>query len=112
MGILSCTVVSRFLTVMDLSVSLSKSYVKHKGVVKEREFHKKALENMVDFIKNFKVNIEGIIFSKIKGKDGNIEFWIYLKKSINSNKYKINYDKIIDNAVCEAHLFFNKNRQL
>jgi 23S rRNA (cytidine1920-2'-O)/16S rRNA (cytidine1409-2'-O)-methyltransferase len=89
---------------------LSQEYVRHKGVVKEKDFHVKALKGMLDFLKDYEISIEGIRFSRIKGASGNIEFWIYLRKSINSAKSKSNYDKIIDDVVNEAHLYFAKDR--
>lgn len=84
--------------------------VRHKGVVIERELHTKSLNEIIDFLKNFKVSIEGIKFSRIKGTSGNIEFWIYLRKSTISTKSKLNYDKIIEEAVNEAHLFFARDQ--
>ena len=85
---------------------LERELVKHKGIVKEKTYHVKALKCMSDYLKKFKVTIEGISFSRIKGMSGNIEFWIYLKKMINSAKSNINYDKIIGDVVDKAHLFF------
>ena len=76
--------------------------------VREKKYHIKALKDMSYYLKNFKVTIESISFSHIKGTSGNIEFWIYLKKMINSAKSNINYDKIICDVVDRAHLFFNK----
>jgi len=85
---------------------LKKEFVKHKGVVLEKEYHIRILHEMVDFFRNFKVSIEGISFSRIKGVRGNIEFWIYLRKSINSAKTESNYDKIIGEVADMAHKFF------
>jgi len=87
---------------------LKKKLVKHKGIVKEKTYHIKALKDMIEYLKNFKVSIEGISFSHIKGNAGNIEFWIYLKKARISAKSNINYDKIIGDVVDRAHLFFTK----
>jgi len=87
---------------------LERKDVKNRGVVKEKSLHIKALKKIINFLKNFKVSIEGISFSKIKGSRGNIEFWVYLRKSINSTKYKLNYDKIIDGVVKKAHNYFKE----
>jgi len=89
---------------------LDRKFVRHKGVVKEKEYHIAAMKDMMDFVKEFKVSIEGISFSKIKGASGNIEFWIYLRKIANSGKSLINYDKIIQDTVNSAHLFFKKEK--
>ena len=86
---------------------LRREDVRNKGIVKERHLHVKALADIVKFLESFPVLIEGITFSKIKGAKGNIEFWIYLNKSINPAKSKVNYDKIIDDIVNRAHLFFS-----
>jgi len=69
--------------------------------------HIKALAGIAGFLESLRVSIKGITFSRIKGTKGNIEFWIYLRKSINSTKSKLNYDKIIGDVVNEAHLFFS-----
>ncbi|HAJ95500.1 MAG TPA: TlyA family rRNA (cytidine-2'-O)-methyltransferase [Actinobacteria bacterium] len=86
---------------------LRKEDVKNKGIVKEKQLHIKALTDIVKFLENFPVSVNDIVFSRIKGARGNIEFWIYLKKSKNSTKSKLNYDKIIDDIVNKAHLFFS-----
>jgi len=86
---------------------LRREDVKNKGIVKEKQLHIKALTDIVKFLENSRASIEDIVFSRIKGIKGNIEFWIYLKKSTNSTKSKLNYDKIISDIVNKAHLFFN-----
>jgi 23S rRNA (cytidine1920-2'-O)/16S rRNA (cytidine1409-2'-O)-methyltransferase len=86
---------------------LERELVKHKGVVKEKGYHKKVLKDMLKYLENFEVIIEGLAFSRIRGSAGNIEFWIYLRKSIISTKSNINYDKIIIDVVERAHKFFN-----
>ena len=85
---------------------LRREDVKHKGIVKEKQLHIKALTGIVDFLKGPRVFIKGIAFSRIRGTRGNIEFWIYLRKSTKSTKSKLNYDKIICDTVNDAHLFF------
>jgi 23S rRNA (cytidine1920-2'-O)/16S rRNA (cytidine1409-2'-O)-methyltransferase len=91
---------------------LERELVKHKGIVKEKIYHIKSLKDISMYLKNFKVSIEGISFSHIKGAAGNIEFWIYLKKERISAKSNINYDKIIGDVVDRAHLFFNKETNI
>ena len=89
---------------------LSREYVRHKGVVTESAFHLKVLKEMVVFLKDYDIKIVDIKFSRLKGTSGNIEFWIYLRKSIISAKSKLNYDKIIGDAVNDAHLYFARDR--
>ena len=86
---------------------LRREDVKHKGIVKEKQLHIKALAGIVEFLESVRIFIKGIAFSRIKGTRGNIEFWIYLRKSTNSTKSKLNYDKIIGDVVNDAHLFFS-----
>jgi len=85
---------------------LQRQEVKNKGIVKDSILHRKSLKDMARFLKGLPVVIEAITFSRIKGTKGNIEFWIYLRNSINSTKSNINYDKIIDDVISNAHIFF------
>jgi 23S rRNA (cytidine1920-2'-O)/16S rRNA (cytidine1409-2'-O)-methyltransferase len=82
---------------------LDRKDVKNRGVVKDKSLHIKSINKIIEFFKNFQVIIEGISFSKIKGYRGNIEFWVYLRKSVNSTEYNLNCDKIIDEVVNKAH---------
>jgi len=86
---------------------LERGLVKHKGIVREKAYHNKVLKDMAAYLENFKVTIKGMAFSRIRGSAGNIEFWIYLRKSIISTKSGLNYDKIIVDTVDRAHEFFN-----
>jgi 23S rRNA (cytidine1920-2'-O)/16S rRNA (cytidine1409-2'-O)-methyltransferase len=87
---------------------LERNDVRNRGVVKDKSLHIKSINKIIEFLKNFEVIIEGISFSKIKGYRGNIEFWIYLRKSINSAEYKPDYDKIIGDVVKKAHNYFKE----
>ena len=93
---------------------LKKELVENKGVIKSKELHIKVLSDLINFLKKYEnIKIIGLTFSKIKGAKGNIEYWIYLKKIINdnANKKDFNYDKIlvdINSVVEDAHAFFLK----
>ncbi len=89
---------------------LDKKDVTNKGIIKNPEFHNKALSEMIDYLKKLPVSILNVEFSKIKGAKGNIEFWIYLKNFKTLTKSDINYDKIIQDVVNAAHLFFTKKK--
>ena len=86
---------------------LPKEEVKNKGIVREIYLHRKSLKDMIRFLGGLQILIEAITFSRIKGTKGNIEFWIYLRNSINPTKSNLNYDKIIVDVVNAAHKFFH-----
>ncbi len=89
---------------------LDKKDIKNKGVIKNPDLHNKALSEMIDYLKKLPVSILSVEFSKIKGAKGNIEFWIYIKNIKTLTKSDLNYDKIIQDAVNAAHLFFTKKK--
>jgi 23S rRNA (cytidine1920-2'-O)/16S rRNA (cytidine1409-2'-O)-methyltransferase len=86
------------------------------GVIKNRELHIKILERITGFLTNFNVSLEGMSFSKIKGAKGNIEFWLYFKKSdneinninlLNVKKTENNYAKIVTETVNDSITYFS-----
>ncbi len=99
---------------------LEKKDVEPGGIIKKKELHIKALKDIISYLVNLKLKVEGLNFSKIKGTKGNIEFWIYLKKIFydkkindinnkehkNNKEYKKNYDKIINTVVNNAYDYF------
>lgn len=84
------------------------------GVIRNKEIHQKTLQDVIEAVNNYGVEIKNITFSKLQGAKGNIEFWLYVKKTIKKNKIteinnkktELNYDKIITNIVEEAHKYF------
>jgi len=84
------------------------------GVIRSQELHKKIIHDLIDMIENYTVEIKNITFSKLQGAKGNIEFWLYVTKSIekneipeiNNKKTELNYDKIITDIVEKAHKYF------
>jgi 23S rRNA (cytidine1920-2'-O)/16S rRNA (cytidine1409-2'-O)-methyltransferase len=89
---------------------LAKEEVENKGIIKNKDLHKKVLKEMEEFVVKFPVKIKNFTFSKIKGSRGNIEFWIFLIKSSKEAETVSNYDKIIKDVVDGAHLYFNQSR--
>lgn len=71
-----------------------------KGVVKDKNIHKKVIREISDFATGLGFSTEELDFSPIKGPEGNIEFLILLKKV--SNIHLIDDCKIED-IVNEAH---------
>ena len=84
------------------------------GVIRSKELHQKTLQEVIEAVKICGVEIKNITFSKLQGAKGNIEFWLYVKKTIKKNKIieinnkktELNYDKIITDIVEEAHKYF------
>ena len=84
------------------------------GVIRSKELHQKTLQEVIEAVNNYGVEIKSITFSKLQGAKGNIEFWLYVKKTIKKNKItkinnkktELNYDKIITNIVEEAYKYF------
>ena len=84
------------------------------GVIRSKELHQKTLQEIIEAVKIGGVEIKNITFSKLQGAKGNIEFWLYVKKTIKKNKItginnkktELNYDKIITSIVEEAHKYF------
>ena len=84
------------------------------GVIRSKELHQKILQEVIEAVNNYGAEIKNITYSKLKGAKGNIEFWLYVKKTIkknktteiNNKKTEPNYDKIITSIVEEAHKYF------
>lgn len=92
----------------------SREDVEKGGVIRSKELHQKTLQDVVEAVNNYGVEIKSITFSKLKGAKGNIEFWLYARNTIKKNKItkinnkktELNYDKIITNIVEEAYKYF------
>ncbi|SHE52954.1 23S rRNA (cytidine1920-2'-O)/16S rRNA (cytidine1409-2'-O)-methyltransferase [Caldanaerobius fijiensis DSM 17918] len=98
-------VVSEFITDGDI-ISLVKpqfeagqQYVGKKGVVKDPRVHEAVLKSVIDEALKNCMTLLNLTYSPIRGPEGNIEFFIHLKKG-NAN---INIDKKITDVVKEAH---------
>lgn len=84
------------------------------GLIKRKEIHQKILQDIIETVNNYSIEIKNITFSKLKGTKGNIEFWLYIKKTIKKNKItkinnkktEVNYDRIITDIVEEAYKYF------
>jgi 23S rRNA (cytidine1920-2'-O)/16S rRNA (cytidine1409-2'-O)-methyltransferase len=93
---------------------VAKEDVEKGGVIRSKELHQKALQEVIKAVINYGVEIKSITFSKLKGVKGNIEFWLYINKTIKNNKIikinnkktELNYDRIISSIVEEAYKYF------
>lgn len=69
-----------------------------KGVVRDKNVHKKVIQKIVDFSKKLGFNIIGLDFSPIKGPEGNIEFLLYITKDKQISDIKYDIDDVVDRA--------------
>lgn len=65
---------------------------KYKGVIKNKEIHKKILKNFGNFVKLLGFSLNNIIVSPIKGGDGNIEYLLHF----GGEKVEFNIDELVD----------------
>ena len=68
---------------------------KYKGVIKEKGVHKKLLSELEEELKILDFEFSNLTFSPIKGKEGNIEYLIYLN---GNSKKNFNIESIVNNA--------------
>lgn len=77
-----------------------KNKVGKKGVVKDPQTHREVLLNCISCAANEGLNLAGITYSPIKGPEGNIEFFLYLKKRGESLP---NVPELVNGIVEKAH---------
>ncbi|MGB9749476.1 MAG: TlyA family RNA methyltransferase [Caldisericia bacterium] len=86
---------------------LDKNLIKN-GIVDDYNLHVKIVKEMLDFVKNEDFHPIGLIPSPIKGKDGNIEYLLYMKK-INS-LIEFSSEELAEKVVSEAKRSFYEDR--
>lgn len=59
-----------------------KKYVGKGGIVKDLEVHREVLTGLVTYVCVLGLRPLGLIFSPIKGQEGNIEYLLYLEKTV------------------------------
>ena len=69
-----------------------------RGVIKNKNIHKKLLEDFVCYLRGFNVAICGVTNSPIKGKSGNIEYLFYLN---GTGKFDFNLNDVVGYAFKE-----------
>ncbi len=72
----------------------------HKGVIRDKKIHYTVLESVINSIFQSGFEISYLTYSKILGGDGNIEFFVLLKKAIVNVVSLQKYDiiKVVDRA--------------
>ncbi len=73
-----------------------------KGVVRDRQVHRQVLRRIWDFYEANGMFIKGLIFSPIKGPEGNIEFLMYIARQ-DTVALETEKEEIINRVVEEAH---------
>ncbi len=75
-----------------------------KGVVKNKKVHESVLKDLYAFFVESSLSVLGLNYSPIKGPEGNIEYLIFLQKSLENMKTcSINIEEIVK----ESHLKLN-----
>jgi len=78
------------------------------GVIKDFEIHREILTQFLDFIKNEDFYPIGLIPSPIRGKDGNIEYLLYMIKMKPLFDFSVNI--FVEKSIEEAKRRFYENR--
>ena len=81
--------------------------VGEKGVVRDREVHRKVLEDIVNYVPTIGWVAAGLDYSPIRGPEGNIEFLLYLKQSGKTAKNEGNIS--VDVTISRAYDNFLKS---
>lgn len=66
------------------------------GVVVKPEFHIDVIDSIIEFVESLGLHPQGLTFSPIKGKAGNIEYLLYL--SINENPNRFSSNLVVEEA--------------
>lgn len=82
---------------------LDKFIIKN-GIVYDYDLHVKIIKEMLDFVKNEGFHPVGLTFSPIKGKEGNIEYLLYMKKI--DNLVEFSSEELAEKVVLEAKRSF------
>ncbi|MFZ3062221.1 MAG: SAM-dependent methyltransferase, partial [Actinomycetota bacterium] len=73
------------------------------GLVKNPRVHEEVLLDICRFFQDESLTIEGITYSPITGSDGNIEFFVYLKKNQKQRMPVEELKRTISEVVGQAH---------
>ena len=73
------------------------------GVIKDKKIHKEVIEDIISFCIDNKLQILGLSYSPIKGPKGNIEYLLYVSKTLDLVDNGDEYIKLCENIVNESH---------
>ena len=91
-----------------------KELVEKNGVVRDSAIHKEVIKSVIDYCINSGFTVLGLDFSPIKGPAGNIEYLLYIGKSVDDNRVlnvEIQLDRMdvyISKIVNESHDELNR----
>ncbi|MBQ8955982.1 MAG: TlyA family RNA methyltransferase [Lachnospiraceae bacterium] len=74
-----------------------------KGVVREPEIHREVIDSCMGYAVSNGFTVSGLDYSPIKGPEGNIEYLMYIKKSVNGTGTASGSDMNVDGIVEAAH---------
>ena len=97
----------RFVALIKPQFEAEKDEVGEKGVVRDRNVHKKVLSDILGFIPTIGWRVNGLDFSPIRGPEGNIEFLLDIKPD--KNDAAIEIDELIDTTISRSYDFFLKS---
>ena len=98
---------SKIIALIKPQFELDKPYKGFKGVITDRNIHLHTLQELHNFFFTAGYKVEGYTFSKIIGPKGNIEYFVYLRKSDSGEDYtSMIWHNIINNIVERSHNYF------
>lgn len=65
------------------------------GVVRDPKVHEDVIKDIIAFVVGIGLKVKGLDFSPIKGPEGNIEYLIYLSKTIGSIELEVLYEEAV-----------------
>jgi len=75
-----------------------KESVGKKGIVRDKSVHKEVLTTLIKFCEEIDYTVLNLTYSPIKGSEGNIEFFLHLKKGKLTEPCVIDIEKVITEA--------------
>lgn len=84
-----------------------KDKVGKKGVVRERATHIEVIENVIGYASDNGFSVLNLVFSPVKGPEGNIEYLLYIKKA--DEKTCAVDSEMIERVVESSHSTLDKN---
>lgn len=91
-----------FISLLKPQFEAEKEEVEKGGIIKDKKTHEKIILNVVKYAKTSKFDIIDLSYSPIKGPSGNIEYLMYLRKSVDEGKAFVKNLDIEESAYIET----------